>query len=131
MGKIVMTLIVRVETDSDALAEHVTLGTLKSFASHAEAVAALEGHVQMIDYLPDFADTPATFQIVGMTDVTRPDLFSWDDDDARIRHCENCDVACVMDDDVFQYDLPVGWIWLCLECGPEQNRRELLEGRVA
>lgn len=75
MGKIVMTLVVRVETDSDALADHLTLGRLKSFASHADAITGLEAHVRMIDHLPDFADTPATFEIVGVVDATVPSFY--------------------------------------------------------
>jgi hypothetical protein len=41
--------------------------------------------------------------------------------------CEGCDEGgFILADEVFLYDLPIGLIPLCLNCGPEENYAELL-----
>lgn len=35
--------------------------------------------------------------------------------------CAGCGEEGIFDDEVFEYDLPIGPALLCLECGPEEN----------
>lgn len=38
-----------------------------------------------------------------------------------LKVCNGCDKTGFVEDELFVYDLPIGLVWLCLNCGPDER----------